>query len=188
MAVPLLAASLSCSDFYMPTNATSFRLSVRTMDLGDNGGWNLTTGPKGTLRAQDVTPPVGTALSWKSKHGFIGFSAPTLGFPVAGAIGESMNQKGLSCGALALTPSKMPPPSATKPNLHMKYLCMWAVEQFDTVAQVKAALATQVQLWGHGYLDKDCESAAIMSLQPSRFDPSPQLRSGKSIDLKAAGL
>ena len=68
---------------------------------------------------------------------------------------EAINEKGLSCGALALTPSKMTPPSSTKPNLHMKYLCAWSVDQFETVAQVRSALTNDVQLWGHGVSGAD---------------------------------
>jgi penicillin V acylase-like amidase (Ntn superfamily) len=149
------AAGLGCSDFYMPTNGTQYRLSVRTMDLGLDGGWNITTHPRGVARTQSTTPPSGKSLSWTTKYGYLGFSAPKYGFPVDGAVGESLNEKGLSCGALALTPSKMTPPSPTRPNLHMQYMCAWSVEQFETVAQVRRALAEDVQLWGHGELGAD---------------------------------
>lgn len=147
--------ALGCSDFYMPITNTTYRMSVRTMDLGEDGGWNLTTVPKGVLRTQHVAPPVGKALAWTSLYGYVGFSAPKYGFPINGAVGEALNEAGLSCGALALTPSKMTPPSTTRPNLHFSYMCQWAVEQFETVAQVRAALEHDVQLWGHGVQEKD---------------------------------
>ena len=47
----MLATSLivlGCSDFYMPTANTSYRLSVRTMDLGTGPTFALRTQPKGT--------------------------------------------------------------------------------------------------------------------------------------------
>jgi penicillin V acylase-like amidase (Ntn superfamily) len=146
----LAAAPLGCSDFYMPINGTKFRLSVRTMDLGLDGGWNITSQPRGVQQTQSVAPPVGKALAWSTVYGSLGFSAPKYGFPVDNAVGEAINEKGLSCGALALTPSKMTLPSPTKPNLHMKYLCAWSVDQFETVAQVRSALTNDVQLYGHG--------------------------------------
>lgn len=142
--------ALGCSDFYMPIDNTSYRISVRTMDLGLDGGWNLTTVPRGFDRTQTFMPPVGKPLSWTSKYGYLGFSSPKFGFPIDNAIGEAINEKGLSCGALALTPSKMTPPLADKANLHFSYMCQWAVEQFDHVAQVRAALESDVNLWGHG--------------------------------------
>ena len=146
----LVVALPSCSDFYMPTNGTALRLSVRTMDLGIDGGWNLSAVPKGLLRAQEDCPPArGKALTWTSAHGYVGFSAPSYGFPVSHAIGEALNERGLSCGALALTPSKMPEASAELPNVHTKYFCQWAAEMFATVDEVKAALSGKVQLYGH---------------------------------------
>ena len=146
----LTAAALGCSDFYMPIANTSYRMSVRTMDLGADGGWNLTTVPKGLARAQRPVPPVGSALSWTSKYGYLGFASAKFGFPIDNAIGEALNEKGLSCGALALTPSKMTEASASKANLHFSYLCQWAVERYSTVAEVRTALEKEVQLWGHG--------------------------------------
>jgi len=153
--VPSLLLVLGCSDFYMPTTNTSFRLSVRTMDLGIDGGWNLTSVPRGRVHSSAPQPPVGTALSWTSKHGYVGFSSPKFGFPVDGAIGEAINEKGLSCGALALVPSRMTAASADRPNLHMQYLCQWAVEQYVSVAEVRAALENEVNLYGHGMGGKD---------------------------------
>lgn len=153
--IAIVAASLACSDFYMPTNGTRFRLSVRTMDLGLDGGWNITSYPRGLKRRQSIAPPVGKPLEWTTKYGYLGFSSHKYGFPVDGAVGESLNEKGLSCGALALTPSTMTNPSPTKPNLHMKYLCAWSVEQFETVAEVRKALTNDVQLWGHGHMGAD---------------------------------
>jgi penicillin V acylase-like amidase (Ntn superfamily) len=150
-----LLVSVGCSDFYMPTNNTASRLSVRTMDLGLDGGWNLTTVPKGLSRTQKVESPVGSTLSWVSKFGYVGFSAPKYGFPMDDAVGEALNEAGLSCGALALTPSKMPPPSDKRPNLHMQYLCQWAVERYDTVSDVRAALESEVALYGHGVHGND---------------------------------
>ena len=155
LALTHIAGVLACSDFYMPTNRTSSRLSVRTMDLGIDGGWNLTTIPRGQNRQQQTKPPVGSALSWTSQYGYVGFSAGKYGFPVDGAIGEALNEQGLSCGALALSPSKMTEASATRPNLHFSLLCQWAVESFATVDQVREALEEHVQLWGHGTMGKD---------------------------------
>lgn len=155
LALTSVLQPLACSDFYMPINNTSFRLSVRTMDLGDDGGWNVTSVPRGLQRVQMHKPPVGKPLEWLSIYGYVGFAAPKGGFPVNNAIGESMNEKGLSCGALALVPSKMPTASATKPNLHMTEFCRWSVEMFETVSQVKTALVNDVQLYGHGTMGFD---------------------------------
>ena len=101
-----LSTSSACSDFYMDSHP--FRLSVRTMDLGQDGGWNISTVPRGLARDQgDSPPPSGESLRWRSKFGYLAFSAPLSGFPVNDAVGEAMNEKGLSCGALALVPSKI---------------------------------------------------------------------------------
>ena len=83
------SALIACSDFYMPTANTTYRLSVRTMDLGLDGGWNLTTVPVGQKRTQkEHAPPVGKPLQWTSKFGYVAFSAPTNGFPMDHSVGE----------------------------------------------------------------------------------------------------
>jgi len=147
---------LGCSDFYMPTANTTYRLSVRTMDLGLDGGWVLSTVPVGQVRTQQKqAPPIGKSLQWTSTVGYVGFSSPRFGFPMDNAVGEALNERGLSCGALALTPSKTTPPSAERPNLHFSMLCAWAVELYTTVDQVRNALTHEVQLWGHGEGGKD---------------------------------
>ena len=94
----LLAGSstLACSDFYMPTsNGSNFRISVRTMDLGVDGGWNVTTVPKGLTRSQKQVPTTGSALEWTSLYGYVGFAAPKAGFPTDGAVGEALSEVGL---------------------------------------------------------------------------------------------
>eukprot|EP00966_Prymnesium_polylepis_P311081 7187205-Prymnesium_polylepis.1 len=131
--VELAALGSACSDFYMSTNGTSLRLSVRTMDLGIDGGWTLKSMARDAARSQDAPPPRGDALTWTSSYGHVCFTAPKSGFPVDDAVGEALNERGLSCGALALTPSKMPEASSSLPNLHMKYFCMWAVETCQSV-------------------------------------------------------
>ena len=138
--------TLACSDFYMPSNGTNYRISVRTMDLGMDGGWNLSAVPRGLSRTQQFAPPVGAPLTWTSTYGYLGFASPKYGFPINDAVGEAINEAGLSCGALALVPSKMTAPSASKPNLHMAYLCQWAVEKYEKVSEVRAALESEVQL------------------------------------------
>ena len=69
--------------------------------------------------ASSLVAVFGQALTWKSKYGSLVFTSAKYGFPVDGAVGEAINEKGLSCGALALVPSQMPAASASKPNLHM---------------------------------------------------------------------
>jgi len=132
----------------MPTNGTRYRLSVRTMDLGTDGGWVLSTFPRGQARTQVLRPPNGTAFSWTSKYGYLGFTAPAHGFPSNNSIGEAMNEAGLSCGALALSPSRMPEASVTTPNLHLDNVCQYAVDNFATVAEVKEGLS-KLNLWGN---------------------------------------
>eukprot|EP00900_Chrysochromulina_parva_P024099 jgi/Chrpa1/6322/Chrysochromulina_OHIO_Genome00014229-RA len=148
----LLFASFGCSDFYMPLDGTTLRLSVRTMDLGLDGGWNLSTAPANAVRTQVEMPSQGTALQWTSRYGSVVFTAPEHGYPMDDAVGEALNARGLSCGALTLTSSKMPDASATLPNLHMRYVCQWAVDMFASVAEVRAALSSDINLYGHNTL------------------------------------
>ena len=151
--VLLLRTACSCSDFYMPTNNTEYRISVRTMDLGQDGGWNATATPRGLIRKQSKVPPPGAEpLVWTSKWGYVGFAAPKYGFPVNGAVGEAMNERGFSCGALALVPTVMPKCSTSLPNLHSDYVCQYAVEMWATVAEAKAGLG-KLAIWGP--LDND---------------------------------
>lgn len=150
----LSTTALGCTDFYMPIANTSYRLSVRTMDLGTDGGWVMSTVPRGGARTQTPAPPVGEALNWTVRYGSVVFTAPESGFPAENAVGEALNEKGLSCGALALVPSKTPEASATKPNLHSNYVCQYVVDSFASVAEARAGLAA-VQLFGHGYEGKD---------------------------------
>jgi len=140
-----VVASAACTDFYMHGD---YRLSVRTMDLGSDGGWILSSFPRGAARTQALHPPNGTAISWTSQHGSLGFTAPAHGFPANDSIGEAINEAGLSCGALALSPSKMPEPSGEVPNLHLNYVCQYAVDNFATVEEVRAGLS-KVNLWGN---------------------------------------
>ena len=75
---------------------------MRTMDLGLDGGWNLSTAPANAVRTQVEMPSQGTALQWTSRYGSVVFTAPEHGYPMDDAVGEALNARGLSCGALTL--------------------------------------------------------------------------------------
>jgi len=151
----LLSTALACTDFYMPINGTQHRISGRTMDLGLDGGWVLSTVPRGLQRTQAANVPAsGEAVNWTVRYGNVAFTAPKGGFPGIDMVGEAMNEKGLSCGALALVPTVMPPASTTKPNLHTYYVCQYVVDSFASVAEARKGLA-QLNLWGHGYEGHD---------------------------------
>ena len=164
----LTTTTLGCTDFYMPIVNTSYRLSVRTMDLGTDGGWVMSTVPRGGTRTQTPAPPVGEALNWTARYGSVVFTAPESGFPAENAVGEGINEKGLSCGALALVPSKTPEASAAKPNLHSDYVCQYLLDSFASVAEARAGLAA-TRLWGHGYEVLQPLPAPPWTLGPLRF-------------------
>ena len=45
--------------------------------------------------------------------------------------------------------------TTSRPNLQFSYLCQWAVELYETVAEVRDALEHGVSLWGSGTGGKD---------------------------------
>ena len=124
-AAALLLSSFgdACSDAMMNFSNPQLRLSVRTMDLGSNTNWTITSWPAGgeyTSEHEDDR----FSFRWTSKYNAIGVSGNWLGddkyeFPSFFGIillntrftpnlygeGDGINEKGLSCGLLTLVGS-----------------------------------------------------------------------------------
>jgi len=146
----LVTVSEACSNFYMDYTNASFRLSARTMDLGDMLDWEVNAMPRG--QKSDV---LGT--SWVSKYGYVAFTPRSvevlnrnvkidgidLGiFTARDIVSEGMNEAGLTCSFLTLTNSSFQAYNWLHPSRNiMSYsLCKWALENFASVAEVQAAL------------------------------------------------
>jgi len=140
-----LNVALSCSDFYM--NFTNFKLSARTLDLGSDKNWTITSWPRTTIKE---VPDVLTGITWPAKYGTIGLTANWLGdnhfgFPLF--FGDSMNEKGLSCSLLTLVDSKYQSKDDTKTNVFAGVFCQYVSQTYDNVLDLQSALPS-IAIWG----------------------------------------
>jgi len=70
---------------------------------------------------------------------------------IQGAITAGLNTAGLSCDLHALLNSSYPSPSNTTSDLNLYLFCNWALSNFASSTEVKAALRRKdVHLWGVG--------------------------------------
>lgn len=144
-----LTGAGACSDFIMNFQSPAVVLSGRTMDLGSTTNWTISTWPVGEV-VYTVDPPKHSGHKWTSVYGTMGISGNWLGddrFGVYALFGDSLNEKGLSCGMLTLINSKYQEPSADKHNVFYGVFCKWATQNFATVLEVKDALPG-IAIWG----------------------------------------
>lgn len=149
LALILPVACLGCSDFYMNFSDPSFKLSGRTMDLGSSTNWTITTWPAGTSYS-DYSPDGFSAAQWKSVYATVGISGNWFGddrYGFYSLFGDSMNDQGLSCGLLTLVGTEYEKPSPQKTNVFFGTFCLWATQNFASIAEVHDTLP-DVAIWG----------------------------------------
>lgn len=139
----LISSAASCSDFLMNFTDPKLQLSVRTMDLGGGFNWTITSWPVNERTESDV-------VDWDPTYASFGITAnwfgdDKYGFPSFFA--DSLNEKGLSCGFLALVGTGYAAQSDTKENVFAGVFCHWAAQKFADVYEVQAALENTV-IWG----------------------------------------
>jgi choloylglycine hydrolase len=140
LVIAFAAVSQACSDIYM--NFTNYRLSTRSMDLGTQMNWTITTWPKkirsGTPLKND--PP---SAFWPVKYGSVGisgnwFTDEHYGFPSFFA--DSLNEQGLSCSLLMLVGTKYQKRSDDKTNVFAGLFCHYVAQTFESVLDLQQAL------------------------------------------------
>lgn len=107
-----------------------FAISADTMDLGsDPHQWMIITQPLGM-----------PGFLRTSKYGYIGFVGK-LGSVLEGTlVADGMNTAGLTCDAHTLLGTIHPDRNASLDNIDAGYICQWALEGYDSVADLKVAL------------------------------------------------
>lgn len=140
VAACLVAWCQACSDIYM--NFTEHRLSTRSMDLGTQVNWTITTWPK---KIREGTPLKGDPPSafWPIKYGSVGisgnwFTDEHYGFPSFFA--DSLNERGLSCSLLMLVGTQYQKRSDDKTNIFAGVFCHYVVQTFESVTDLQQAL------------------------------------------------
>jgi choloylglycine hydrolase len=113
-------------------------LSARSMDFGAPLGSRIVTVARGE-RFESPPPETGRAARWQGKYGFVYLD----GFGLDTAL-DGLNEAGLGVAALFLPgPTRYPaePPRPSIPALSNLKVTHWLLSQFDSVEQVKTALA-----------------------------------------------
>ncbi|OGC44145.1 hypothetical protein A2548_03040 [candidate division WOR-1 bacterium RIFOXYD2_FULL_41_8] len=135
LSVFLLSQSLSfaCSDFVVTAKDKSI-VNGRSMEFPVDMKANIWVIPRGN-NYSSVTDKKVVGLSWKNKYAFLGIDA----FNVKDGYVDGLNEKGLSCSALAFGTVQY------QPALPGKFVTWndfpgWVLGNFATVDEVKAAL------------------------------------------------
>lgn len=118
------------------------------MDLGVGPRFELKTVPKGSLPLKHHLAPArhGHIISVETGAFSAGIQKAT-GLPDGIAL-AGLNVQGLSCDLHALLNSSYPRPSSTSKDLSLFAFCNWALANFGSAAEVRAALeAEQVVSW-----------------------------------------
>lgn len=137
----LLHAASGCSEWIMDD---AYGLSVRTMDLGVGPPrFELKTVPKGSLPLKHHLAPAlhGHIISVETGAFSAGIQKAT-GLPDGIAL-AGLNVQGLSCDLHALLNSSYPRPSSTSKDLSLYAFCNWALANFGSAAEVRAALEAE---------------------------------------------
>lgn len=131
-------AAFACTSFVFPTSDGGM-VYARTMEFGFELKSDMIVVPRNyafTATAADAKP----GKQWKSKYAVIGMNA--FGIP---ALTDGMNEKGLAGGILYFPDyAKFQDPSTAKAedSLAPWDVLSWALTNFSTVAEVKAALGS----------------------------------------------
>jgi len=140
----LVSLAHPCTDFVVQAKDGAW-VGGRSLEFGLDLQSILKVFPR---RQQMVTqsPDMKEGLKWTSKYGYVGVTALGMNLTF-----EGMNEAGLSFGYLWLPGYTQYPTVAStdmKKALDFVDFGAWALGQFSTVAEVKAALRG-VKIWGH---------------------------------------
>jgi len=89
-------------------------------------------------------------VTWSAKYGSIGLTSNWFGDDAWLAIaffGDTLNEKGLSCGTLALVGTKYQEKSLVKDNVFAGLFCHYAAQNFESVLDLQRVLPT-VAIYG----------------------------------------
>lgn len=141
----IAAVSNACTDFYM--NFTNYKMSARTLDLGLNRNWTITTWSRGKISSEQTKQPL---AFWPAKYGTVGLTANWFGddhwgFP--SLFGDSLNEKGLSCSLLTLINSQYEEKDESKTNIFAGLFCHYVAQTYTNVYDLKDALLN-IAIWG----------------------------------------
>lgn len=132
------------------TDANNHTYAGRTVELGGEMPYQLSYVPAG--RQYTSNPDQHRPLQYTTRHGMLvvtlPFRAPTPQAPLGPAdqkVLEGMNDQGLTFSLLAYASAKGPRDTIAKTQEVLSALDLgsWALGQFSTVAEIKAALARQ---------------------------------------------
>lgn len=132
-----LSSAFACTDFRIKSSDGSVVIA-RSLEFALDLKSNIRTSPRG--RIYTTTAPDGKpGISWKAKNGYVFLDGLNVDMAVDG-----MNEKGLSFEALYLPYfAEYQTVPAGKNNQALPYYLLgdWILSNFDTVDQVRAALA-----------------------------------------------
>jgi len=130
----------SCSNFLMP-KPNPYALSVRTQDDGPlppGRAWGIVNVPQGNMSTRYG------AMLFTCFNGS-GYPAPSALPTVTGGL----NEAGLSCDSQTMLHTVYPPKTNSSRDLDVRQFCGWALLNFGSVLEVKAALERgDVVVWG----------------------------------------
>ncbi len=131
----LVSSAFACTDFALRAKDGTV-VNGRSMEFPIDLKSRIKIVPQGTHFAPEVAP--GTpGISWDTKYGFIGVNA----FGLENVFVDGFNEKGLAIGGLMFNGAEYQAPVPGK-SLPLDGLSAWALGNFATVAEVKAALPT----------------------------------------------
>jgi len=137
-----------CSDFVMPsTKEVPNMISVRTWDLPGPLGFKIEVVPRGR-HSRSLAPPLAHAAEWTSKYGYLNVAIKVAEGGLS--VTDALNEKGLSCGMLALIGTEYPTcKTGDRDCVANDDFCKWAIENFATAEEVEAGVRN-VTVWGPG--------------------------------------
>ena len=138
-----LQSAMACTDARVVAQDGSV-VSARSMEFGAPTDSGLVVRPRGS-KLQSPAPSGASGLSWTAKYGYVYLDA----FHIDG-ITDGLNEAGLGFGALYLPGfagyETIAPPDNAKAMSNLQ-IGAWALSQFATVDEVKAALGG-IHVWG----------------------------------------
>lgn len=128
--------ALACTSFLLPTTDGN-SVYGRTMEFGFDLKSEVVVIPRGYAFTSDA--PANTGLKWTGKYAAVGMNG--VGLPI---IVDGMNEKGLVGGVLyfpGYAAYAKPKTNGDKTALAPWEVVTWALSNFSTIAEVKAAIA-----------------------------------------------
>lgn len=123
----------ACTYFFLKAQDGSV-ISGRTQEFYSNLESTIDTVARGTAFTSEA--PVGVkALSWKTRYGFVAISHYNRNL-----FSDGLNEKGLAAGALWFADTKYPAIKSGDQVVNVIDLVGWILGNFETVAEVKAAI------------------------------------------------